>query len=129
MIEVDTTYSWQMLSRVGARGLCASVPASLSRTQSKFGLAWANKMSAGKPFSLPSSDAQAACCFTQQAQVCNFHLNQQLSLSCIRCASSHPDSRSADSFNHIHADMSISTPVPALFVSEKHTFAAGLSIN
>ena len=28
MIEVDTTYSWQMLSSVGARGLCASIPAS-----------------------------------------------------------------------------------------------------
>ena len=123
MIEVDTTYSWQMPHGVDAGGLCASVPAPLFRTQSEFGLAWANEMSASKQasrYSPPSADAQAACCFTQQARVSNFSLNQQLSLSCIRSVSSRPDFRSADNFNHIHADMGISVPVSAFSFRETH---------
>lgn len=56
-------------------------------------------------------------------------LNQQLSLSCIRSASSCPDFRSADSFNYIHADMGISVPVSAFFVFDKHNSAADFSID
>ena len=48
MIEVDTTYSWQMPCGVDAGDFCASVPASLSRTQSEFGLACVNEVSASK---------------------------------------------------------------------------------
>ena len=130
MIEVDTTYSWQMPRGVDAGVLCASVPASLSRTQSEFGLAWANEMSTSKQASKcspPSADAQAACCFAQQARVSNFSLKQQLSLSCIKDASSRPDFRSADSFNYIHADMGISVPVPAFFVFGKHNLVVDFS--
>ena len=133
MIEVDTTYLWQMQHSVDAGDFCASIPATLSRTQSEFGLAWANEMStskqASKQYSPPSADAQAVCCFTQQARVCSFFFNQRLSLSCIRSASSCPDLRSADSFNYIHADMGISIPVSAFFVPEKHLSAADFSIN
>ena len=130
MIEVDTTYSWQLPRGIDAGVLCASVPASHFRTQSEFGLAWANEMSASKQasrYSPPSADAQAACCFTQQARVSNFSLNQQLSLSCFRSASSHPDFRSADSFNYIHADMGISVPVSAFFVFGKHNLVVDFS--
>ena len=48
MIEANTTHLWQMQSSVDAQILCASVPASPFRTQSEFGLAWANEMSASK---------------------------------------------------------------------------------
>lgn len=48
MIEVDTTYLWQMSRGVDAKGLCASIPASLSQTQSEFGSACANEMRASK---------------------------------------------------------------------------------
>ena len=48
MIEVDTTYSWQMPGGIDAQDFCASVPASLFRTQSEFSLAWANEMRASK---------------------------------------------------------------------------------
>jgi len=48
MVEVDTTHLWQMQYSIDARGLCASAPASLFRTQSEFGLAWAKEMSARK---------------------------------------------------------------------------------
>ena len=120
MIEVDTTYSWQMPRGIDAKELCASVPAPLFRTQSEFGLAWANEISASKPYSAPSADAQAACCFTQRARVSRFLFNQQLSLSSIWSVSSRPDFRSADSFNYIHADRGISVPVSA-FLGLEHT--------
>lgn len=121
MIEVDTTYSWQLPRGIDAGVLCASVPASHFRTQSEFGLAWANEMSASKQAVQPASaDASAACCFTQRAQGCNFSLNQHLSLSCIGSASLRPDFRSADSINTRHADMGTSIPVPAFFVP-RHT--------
>ncbi len=48
MIEVDTTYSWQLPRGIDARVLCASVPASHFRTQSEFGLACVNEVSASK---------------------------------------------------------------------------------
>ena len=44
-------------------------------------------------------------------------LTQQLSHSLIRNASSRSDFRSAGSINTYHADMGISVPVPAFFVS------------
>lgn len=127
MMEANTTHLWQMLHSVDSKMLYALDPASLCRTQSESCLA--NEVSASKQYSPPSADAQAACCFTQQARVSNFFLNQQLSPSCIRSASSRPDFRSADSFNYIHADMGISVPVPAFFVFEKHIQVADSGIN
>ena len=48
MMEANTTHLWQMPNGIDAKVLCASVPASLSRTQSEFSLACANEMSASK---------------------------------------------------------------------------------
>ena len=48
MIEANTTYLWQTPSGVDAKVLCASVSASLFRTQSEFGLVCANEMSTSK---------------------------------------------------------------------------------
>ncbi len=48
MIEVNTTYPRQTRSGVDTKVLFTSVPVTLSRTQSEFGLAWANKMSTSK---------------------------------------------------------------------------------
>ena len=48
MIEANTSYLWQTSSCVNAKVLCASVPASLSRTQSEFDLAWTDKMRSSK---------------------------------------------------------------------------------
>lgn len=123
MIEANTIYLWQIPSSVDARILRASTQVSaLPRAPSEFGIACVNEASkqASKLYSLPSADAQAACFFTQQAQVCNLHLTTELSLSCIRNTSSRPDFRSADNFNCIHADMGVYVPVSAFFVPE-HT--------
>jgi len=70
MIKKNAIYLWQMPCSIDAQEFCASVPASLSRTQSEFGLACANEMSASKQNSPPSANAQAACCFTQLPSVC-----------------------------------------------------------
>ena len=56
-------------------------------------------------------------------------INQQLSLSGIRSASSRPDFRSADIEFNIHADMGISVPVPASFVFNNHNLPTGFSID
>ena len=48
MIEVNTTDPRQTRSGVDTKVLFTSVPVTLSRTQSEFGLAWANKMSTSK---------------------------------------------------------------------------------
>ena len=128
MIEANTTYLWQTPRGVDAKVLCASIPASLFRAQSEFDLSCANEMSASKQYSPPSADAQAACCFAQQERISSFLLNQKLFLSRIRSASLCSDFRSADSFNHIHADTGISVPVPAFFVFDKHNLPAGFSI-
>lgn len=132
MFKVNTTYLWQPLSGVDAKVPCASVPASPSRTQSEFGLAWANEISTSKQasrYSPPSVDAQAASCFAQQARISNFSLNQQLSLSCIRSVSSRPGTRSAESINTYHADMGISGPVSAFFILRTHVPVDCFSVN
>jgi hypothetical protein len=129
MIEANMKCLWQKLGGIDTWILRASAPASFFRTQFNFGLACMNEVSASKPYSPLSGGAQAVCCFTQQARVSNFLLNQKLFLSCIRNASSRLDSRSADSFNYIHAGMGISVPVSALFVSEKHISVVNSSIN
>ena len=120
MIEVDTTYSWQMPCSIDAQEFCASVPASLFRTQSEFDLAWVNIVSASKQNSPPSADAQAACCFTQQKRVSSFPLKQQLSLSGIRSTLSRPDFWPVESFNYIQPTWVSPYPCRPFFTSEKH---------
>ena len=53
-------------------------------------------------------------------------LTQPLFLSIIRSASSRPDFRSGENLNTYHANMGISVPVPAFFVSRNtsHSFAS-----
>ena len=130
MIEANTTHLWQMPNGVDVKVLCASVPASFSKNQFEFGPAWANKnerkqadtarlrLTLRRPVVSHSRHKSA-----------DLSLNQQLSLSCIRSASSRPDFWSADSFNHIHADMGSSIPLSAFFVFEKHIPAADFSTN
>ena len=118
MNEANTTYRWQMPYCIAAKTLRASYPVPLFRTQSKFGLAWANEVSASKQASKqPSADDQADRCFTRQAQACRSHSEPTTFPSCIRSASLHPVFRSGDSFNCIHADTGIFVPVPAFFIS------------
>jgi len=136
MIEANTTHLWQMQSSVDAQILCASVPASPFRTQSEFGLAWANEMSARKQDSKTASKTARLRLTLRRPVVshsrhksADLALTPKLSRSCIKDASSRPDFRSADSFNYIHADMGISVPVPAFFVFEQHIPAIDFSID
>ena len=131
MIEVNTTCSWQMPRGIDSRGLRTSVPASPSRTQSEFGPAWTNKMSASKQANtarlrLTLRRPVVSRCRQESAA---YPLTNSFSLSCITSASSCPDFRSADSFNLIHADMGSSVPVLAIFVFEKHNSAADFGID
>lgn len=48
VIEANTTYLWRTLNGVEAKMSCASVPASLFRTQSESGLACVNQVSPDK---------------------------------------------------------------------------------
>ena len=123
MYEATTTYSWQMPYGIDAKVSCASVPVTLLRTQSVFGLAWANEMSTSKQADTARLQLtlRRPVVSHSRHESADLTLNQQLFLSCIRSVSSRPDFRSADSFNHIHADMGISTPVSAFFIFEKHT--------
>ena len=120
MIEVNTSYFWQTQNGVDARGLCASVPASLSRTQSEFGLAWANEMSTSK-----QASSTARLQLTLRRPVVSRSRNE---LATSPLTNSFPSPASGALrrtlisglriaiFNN-HADMGVSTPVSAFFVS------------
>ena len=79
----------------------------------------------GHPMLLPDSSSthhslSSGRQYFRRGSICLYQggtLSQQLFLSCIRSVSSRPDFRATDSFNYIHADMGISVPVPAFFVS------------
>ena len=131
MIEVDTTYSWQMPCGVDAGDFCASVPGYLSRTQSEFGLACVNEVSASKQANTARLQLtlRRPVISRSRHKPADLTLNQQLFLSCIRSVSSRPDFRSAESINTYYADMGISIPVPAFFVPGTHIPVDNLSTN
>ena len=55
MFEDNTTDFWQMPNSIDAKVLCASIPFVPFRTQSEFGLACANEVSASKQASKQAS--------------------------------------------------------------------------
>lgn len=123
MIEVNTTYSWQIPHGVDAGVLCASIPATLSRTQSEFGLAWANEMSTSKQASKQANAARLRLTLRRpvvshsRQESADLTLNHSLSGSRIGTRFSCLDAGSAKAIFNNHADMGVSTPVSAFFVS------------
>lgn len=118
MFEADTTYLWQTPDGVGAKVFCASAPASLSRTQSEFGLACVNEVSASKQ---STARLQLTLQRPVDSRLCREFMNPPLTkyhlYSSRRSVSSRPGIRSAESINTYHADMGIYVLVPAFFVS------------
>ena len=124
MNEASMAYLRQTPSGIDAKVLYASaLVAPLPQTQFEFDLACVHKMSTSKQASITARlrlTLRRPVVSHSRHKSADLSLNQQLSLSCIRDASSRLDFRSADSINYIHADMGISVPVPAFFVP-RHT--------
>ena len=119
MFESTTTYLWQTRSSVDARILCASTPVSLSRTQPEFGLAWVNEVSTSKQADTarPQLTLRRPVVLRSRHESANFTLNQNLSSSCVGTRFLCSDAGSAKNLFNNHADMGVSTPVSAFFIS------------
>ena len=119
MIEVDTTYSWQMPCGVDAGDFCASVPGYLSRTQSEFGLACVNEVSASKQADTARLRLTLRRPVVSHSRHESADLTPTYNLSGLgfEAHSSRLLAGSAKAALNIHADMGVSAPVSAIFVS------------
>ena len=119
MYEAATTYLWQTQHSIDARWLCASAPASLFRTQSVFGLACVNEMSATKQADTARLQLtlRRPVVLRSRHESADFTLNQNLSSSCVGTRFLCSDAGSAKNLFNNHADMGVSTPVSAFFIS------------
>lgn len=126
MIEVNTSYLWQTSGSIDAKGHFASTPASLSRTQSEPGLAWANELST----SMQAGTARLQLTLRRPVFLHSRHesadltLNFNLSGSCIGTRFSCLEAGSVKAVFNIHADMGIFTPVSAFSYQDTPRFVS-----
>ena len=126
MIEVDTTYSWQMPCGVDAGDFCASVPGYLSRTQSEFGLACVNEVSASKQ----ADTARLRLTFRRNVVLHSRHESAALSLTpSLSSGALHRTLISGQGTASISFTSTWVAPYPCPLLFGKHVFAAGLIVS